>query len=146
MINSFELKCKAILSNELLIRNALIAFLNALNLSIDEIGELKTLVSEGFSNAIIHGYNFDANKDIIFQASYLYDELTLHIIDYGKGIEDITQAQTPHFTSRPDLERVGMGLTIIASLSDSLIIESKSGEGTHLIIQKKVHPHVIIDE
>lgn len=143
MSNSFELKFKASLSNELLARNAVTSFLSPYNLGIDEISEFKTIVSEAVSNAIIHGYKFDASKFVYLKASIYEDEVEIVVKDYGVGIENVKEARVPHYTSRPDLERAGMGLTIIDSLSDSFNITSIPGVGVKLIIKKKFHPVVV---
>ena len=142
MSNSFELKFKATLSNELLARNSLTSFLSPYNLGLDEISEFKTIVSEAVSNAIIHGYKFDSNKYVYMKATIFEDEVEIIIKDYGVGIENVKEARVPHYTSRPDLERAGMGLTIIDSLSDSFNITSIVGVGVKLIIKKKFHPVV----
>ena len=142
MSNCFELKFKATLSNELLARNSLTSFLSPYNLDLDEISEFKTIVSEAVSNAIIHGYKFDSNKYVYLKASIYEDEVEIIIKDYGVGIENVKEARVPHYTSRPDLERAGMGLTIIDSLSDSFNITSIVGVGVKLIIKKKFHPVV----
>lgn len=73
MSNSMELKFKASLSNELLARQAIIAFISPINPTYEEIGEYKTIVSEAVSNAIIHGYHFDASKDVYLKATILDD-------------------------------------------------------------------------
>ena len=142
MSNSFELKFKATLSNELLARNSLTSFLSPYNLGLDEISEFKTIVSEAVSNAIIHGYKFDSNKYVYMKATIFEDEVEIIIKDYGVGIENVKEERVPHYTSRPDLERAGMGLTIIDSLSDSFNITSIVGVGVKLIIKKKFHPVV----
>ncbi|MBE6132010.1 MAG: anti-sigma F factor [Erysipelotrichaceae bacterium] len=137
MSNSMELKFKASISNELLARQALIAFISPLNPTVDEIGEYKTIISEAVSNAIIHGYRFDASKDVFIKATIFEDEVEIIVRDYGVGIKNLEEAKTPHFSSRPDLERAGMGLTIIETLSDSFSISSVEGLGVKLIIRKK---------
>ena len=143
MSNSFELKFKATLSNELLARNSVTSFLSPYNLGLDEISEFKTIVSEAVSNAIIHGYKFDSNKYVYLKASIFEDEVEIIIKDYGVGIENVKEARTPHYTTRPDLERAGMGLTIIDSLSDSFVITSIPGVGVKLLIKKKFHPLLV---
>lgn len=137
MSNSMELKFKASLSNELLARQALIAFISPINPSMEEIGEFKTIISEAVSNAIIHGYQFDASKDVYLKATIYEDEVEIIIRDYGVGIKNLEEARTPHFTTRPDLERAGMGLTIIDTLSDSFSISSVEGMGVKLVVRKK---------
>lgn len=140
-----ELKFKASLSNELLARQAIIAFINPINPSLEEIGEYKTIISEAVSNAIIHGYQFDASKDVYIKATIFEDEVEIIIRDYGIGIKNLEEARTPHFTTRPDLERAGMGLTIIDTLSDSFSISSVEGMGVKLIIRKKFSKNKEID-
>ena len=142
MSNSMELKFKASIGNELLARQALIAFISPLNPTVEEIGEYKTIISEAVSNAIIHGYQFDASKDVFIKATIFEDEVEIIVRDYGVGIKNLEEAKTPHFSTRPDLERAGMGLTIIDSLSDSFNITSIVGVGVKLIIKKKFHPVV----
>ena len=140
MNNEMELKFKATLTNELLARQAIISFISPLNPSFDEVGEIKTIVSEGVSNAIIHGYKFNSSKDVYIKAILFDDGVEIIIKDFGVGFENIKEAKTPHYTSRPDLERAGMGLTIIETLSDSFYIKSVPGMGSKLIIKKKIQP------
>ena len=89
MSNCFEMKFKATLSNELLARNSVTSFLSLYNLGLDEISEFKTIVSEAVSNAIIHGYKFDASKYVYLKASIYDDEVEIIIKDYGVGIENV---------------------------------------------------------
>lgn len=137
MNNSMELKFKATISNELLARQAIIAFISVINPSYEEIGEYKTIISEAVSNAIIHGYQFDASKDVYIKATIYEDLVEIIVRDYGVGIKNLEEAKMPHFTTRPDLERAGMGLTIIETLSDSFSISSIEGMGVKLVIKKK---------
>ncbi|MDY2574930.1 MAG: anti-sigma F factor [Bacilli bacterium] len=146
MSNSMELKFKASISNELLARQAIVAFISPINPTYEEIGEYKTIVSEAVSNAIIHGYQFDASKDIYLKATIYDDEVEIVVRDYGVGIKNLEEARTPHYTTRPDLERAGMGLTIIDTLSDSFSISSVEGMGVKLVIRKKYSLNRINDE
>lgn len=135
-MNNMELRFNASLINEAFARMSVISFITPLNPSLDEISEVKTIVSEAVSNAIIHGYRLDASKEVVIKASIDKDSLTLTISDYGVGIENIEQALKPSFTTRPDLERAGMGLTIIRTLSDEFAIRSVIGMGTKITIKK----------
>ena len=146
MSNSMELKFKASISNELLARQAIVAFISPINPTYEEIGEYKTIVSEAVSNAIIHGYQFDASKDVYLKATIYDDEVEIVVRDYGVGIKNLEEARTPHYTTRPDLERAGMGLTIIDTLSDSFSISSVEGMGVKLVIRKKYSLNRISDE
>ena len=136
-MNKMELRFNASLNNESFARTAVVSFVSILNPSLDEVAEVKTIVSEGVSNAIIHGYKLDASKEIVIKASIEDLCLELEIIDYGVGIENIEDALKPKFTTRPDLERAGMGLTIIQALSDEFSIRSVVGMGTKLYIKKE---------
>lgn len=138
MINKMELKFLATLDNELLARQAVVAFLNSINPTMELIGEVKTIVSEAVSNAIIHGYKFDASKEVYIKAFLDNEFLELNIIDFGVGIKNIEEARRPSYTTRPDLERAGMGLTIIETLSDSFAIKSVENMGVKLIVKKRV--------
>ena len=141
-----ELKFKASISNELLARQAIVAFISPINPTYEEIGEYKTIVSEAVSNAIIHGYQFDASKDVYLKATIFDDEVEIVIRDYGVGIKNLEEARTPHYTTRPDLERAGMGLTIIDTLSDTFSISSVEGMGVKPVIRKKYSLNRINDE
>lgn len=137
-MNEMELKFKANLVNEALARNAVISFISFLNPTMEQISELKTIISEAVSNAIIHGYKLNPERDVIIKAAVDKETLILSIIDYGVGIENIELARKPNYTTRPDLERAGMGLSIIDSLSDDFEIKSVVGMGTKLVIKKNL--------
>lgn len=137
MKNKMELKFAATLENESLARVAVSTFIACLNPTLEEIGEIKTIVSEAVSNAIIHGYNFDSEKFVTLKCELNGSILSITVIDYGKGIKDIEEAKTPHFSTRPDLERAGMGLTIMETLSDSFDIKSVYGMGSKVVIKKE---------
>lgn len=137
-MNEMELKFKANLVNEALARNAVISFVSFLNPTMEQISELKTIISEAVSNAIIHGYKLNPELDVIIKAAVDKETLILSIIDYGVGIENIELARKPNYTTRPDLERAGMGLSIIDSLSDDFEIKSVVGMGTKLVIKKNL--------
>ena len=137
-MNEMELKFKANLVNEALARNAVISFVSFLNPTLEQISELKTIISEAVSNAIIHGYKLNPERDVIIKAAVDKETLILSIIDYGVGIENIELARKPNYPTRPDLERAGMGLSIIDSLSDDFEIKSVVGMGTKLVIKKNL--------
>lgn len=135
-MNTMEVRFSATLMNESFARMVVTSFIAPLNPTMDEISEVKTIVSEAVSNAIIHGYRLDASKEVVMKATLDKDSLTLTISDYGIGIENIELALKPNFTTRPDLERAGMGLTIIQSLSNEFSIRSVIGMGTKITIKK----------
>ena len=146
MINKMEIRFAAISSNEALARLAVATFIAPCNPSLTLLGEIKTIISEGVSNAIIHGYHYDETKEVVIKCVLEDDDLRIQIIDFGVGIEDIDLAKTPHYTTRPDLERAGMGLTIIDTLSDGFCVSSVVDMGTKLTIRKKLHPERVKDE
>ena len=121
--------------NESFARVAVAAFASQLDPTIDEITDVKTAVSEAVTNSIIHGY--DNKENIITVEAYMKDkELTVIISDNGVGIDNVDLARQPLYTSRPDLERSGMGFTVMESFMDSLVVESEKGKGTKIIMKK----------
>lgn len=123
--------------NEGFARVAIAAFVSQLDPTIDELADVKTAVSEAVTNSIIHGYENEKGEIIRIEASIIDNEVSIVVIDYGKGIEDVNKAREPLYTSRPDLERSGMGFTVMETFMDSLRIESEVGKGTRVIMKKK---------
>ena len=136
-----EVSFSATLDNENFARTTVGAFLTPLNPTIDEIIEMKTIVSEAVSNAIIHGYNNNPECHVVIKMEIEDRLVRLVIQDYGKGIENLEQVKTPFYTTAKDLEHAGMGITIIETLADSLEIESVINIGTKLIITKRLKDH-----
>ena len=123
--------------NEGFARVAVAAFVAQLDPTIDEINDVKTAVSEAVTNSIIHGYENKEDGLIRIEAEINENEVTIVIIDKGIGIDDIGQAMEPLYTSRPDLERSGMGFTVMETFMDNLEVESEKGIGTKVVIKKK---------
>lgn len=123
--------------NEGFARVAVAAFIAQLDPTIDEINDVKTAVSEAVTNSIIHGYDNKEDMMIKIEAEISGNEVTIAIIDKGRGIEDIEKAKEPLYTSRPDLERSGMGFTVMETFMDELQVESEMGNGTRVVIKKK---------
>lgn len=123
--------------NEGFARVAVAAFVAQLDPTIDEINDVKTAVSEAVTNSIIHGYENREDGLIRIEAEINESEITIAIIDKGMGIDDIGQAMEPLYTSRPDLERSGMGFTVMETFMDDLEVESEKGIGTRVVIKKK---------
>jgi stage II sporulation protein AB (anti-sigma F factor) len=125
--------------NEGFARVAVAAFASQLDPTIEEISDVKTAVSEAVTNAIIHGY--DSEEDMItIEAIIDGNELTVIVQDSGKGIDDLELAMQPLYTSRPDLERSGMGFTVMETFMDSLEVKSDKGRGTSIIMKKIFNP------
>lgn len=137
MDNEMTLTFLAISENESLARVAVTGFIAQLDPTIDELSEFKTVVSEAVSNAIIHGYEEDGRGIITVHAQRVDDVVTVSVMDKGVGIEDVSQAMEPLFTTKSDMERSGMGFTIMDSFSDQLTVMSKWQEGTTVTFSKK---------
>ena len=123
--------------NEGFARVAVAAFVAQLDPTIDEINDVKTAVSEAVTNSIIHGYENREDGLVRIEAEINGNEVTIVIIDKGIGIDDIKQAMEPLYTSRPDIERSGMGFTVMETFMDDLKVESEKGTGTKVVIKKK---------
>ena len=123
--------------NEGFARVAVAAFVAQLDPTIDEINDVKTAVSEAVTNSIIHGYENREDGLVKIDAEINENEVTLVISDKGIGIDDIGKAMEPLYTSRPDLERSGMGFTVMETFMDELNVESEKGIGTKVVIKKK---------
>lgn len=122
-------------NNEAFARIAVAAFASQLDPTIDEIADIKTAVSEAVTNSIIHGYE-DSQGIVRLHCMIQNNTIIIEISDNGKGIEDISIAKEPLYTSKPNLERSGMGFTIMESFMDELNIESVLNLGTKVTMKK----------
>ncbi|CCQ92557.1 anti-sigma factor (antagonist of sigma(F)) and serine kinase [[Clostridium] ultunense Esp] len=122
-------------NNESFARVVVAAFASQLDPTIEELSDIKTAVSEAVTNAIIHGYEYGEGL-VIVEAVIEKDKIEIIIGDNGKGIEDIDKAMEPFYTSKPDLERSGMGFTVMETFMDELIVESHIGKGTKVKMTK----------
>ncbi len=124
-------------ANEAFARIAVAAFASQLDPTIEEIADIKTSVSEAVTNSIIHAY---PNKDglVKLRAVLLDDEIEIEVSDSGEGIEDVEEAKVPLFTTKGNLERSGMGFTIMENFMDELKVESIVGLGTKITMNKKI--------
>nr|WP_106784585.1 anti-sigma F factor [Lysinibacillus timonensis] len=137
MDNEMTLSFLAISENESLARMAVTSFVAQLDPTIDELSEFKTIVSEAVSNAIIHGYDEDGKGLVTVHAVREGDVISVAVKDEGNGIQDLKQAMEPLFTSKAEMERSGMGFTIMESFADNLQVESEPGVGTVVTFSKK---------
>jgi len=115
--------------NESFVRVVIAAFAARLDPTLEEINEVKTAVSEAVTNSILHAYEGDQGL-IKIKAVVEDKKLWIEISDTGKGIEDIARAREPLYTDKPELERSGMGFTIMENFMDELLVESSPGKGT----------------
>ena len=135
--NEMTLEISSKSNNEAFARVTVAAFASSLDPTIEEIADIKTAVSEAVTNCIIHGY--EGKEGVVKIHSYIIDrELTIEISDTGKGIENVDIAKEPLYTTRADLERSGMGFTIMESFMDELILESILGLGTKVTMVKNI--------
>jgi len=133
--NEMKLEFMSKSQNEAFARVTVAAFAAQNDPTLDEIADIKTAVSEAVTNAIIHAY--DNNFGIVEIIARLYDtKIIIEVIDQGKGIDDIEKARQPLFTSRPELERSGMGFTIMETFMDEVEVESTPGMGTRVKLVK----------
>lgn len=123
-------------SNESFARVVVAAFAAQLDPTLEELSDIKTAVSEAVTNAIIHGYEY-RDGVVILESRISGNEIEIIVEDEGMGIPDIDEALEPFYTSKPNLERSGMGFTVMESFMDSLRIESTKGHGTKVIMTKK---------
>ena len=126
--------------NEAFARTVVAAYITRLDPTLEELADVKTAVSEAVTNAIIHGYNEDEPEKQV-KMKCMYDEnriLTIKIIDEGIGIKNIDKAMQPLYTSKPQMERSGMGFSFMQAFMDSLVVESECGRGTTVTMTKKL--------
>lgn len=135
--NEMKLEFVSKSNNEAFARIAVAAFASQLDPTIEELADIKTAVSEAVTNSIIHGYE-DMEGKVKIECKLLENTIYIEVSDMGKGIEDIELARKPLYTSKPNLERSGMGFTIMESFMDEMNIESIMGMGTKVTMMKKI--------
>ena len=143
MENFMKMEIKALLENVAAVRVAVSSFISNLDITIDELMDVKTAVSEAVTNAIEHGYYkiLDDNSTVIvnmYISSNDYDEIKIEIIDMGIGMDDIELVTTPTYTSKPELEHAGMGFTIMETFMDEISIDSSKDSGTTITLLKRL--------
>lgn len=139
--NKMKLEFLSKSENEAFARIAVATFASQLDPSIEEISDIKTAVSEAVTNSIIHGYE-EKQGNIRIECMLYENSIEIQISDNGKGIENVEQAKAPLYTTKPELERSGMGFTIMESFMDELKIESVVGVGTKITMKKDVNKAV----
>jgi stage II sporulation protein AB (anti-sigma F factor) len=142
--NEMHLNFKALSVNESFARITVAAFISQLDPTMNELTDIKTVVSEAVTNCIIHGYENDSNGDVFITVSYIDNVVDISIRDLGKGIEDIEKAKEPLYTSKPELERSGMGFTIMENFMDEIEIISQPGEGTEIRLRKALQKSAML--
>lgn len=138
--NEMRLEFRAISENEAFARTAVAAFVTQLNPTLEEISDIKTAVSEAVTNAIIHGYDGMAREEnwVWLTCFIKNDVLDVEVRDTGVGIENIEKAMQPLFTTKPELDRSGMGFAFMEAFMDDLEVSSEPGRGTSVHMVKKL--------
>lgn len=141
--------------NEGFARMVVMGFMMDMNPTMDELTDVKTAVSEAVTNAIIHGYEMEesaakmscegeeqTDSERIPQVEMMClregDKLTVMIEDHGVGIGDVEEARQPFFTTKPDMERSGMGFSFMEAFMDEVEVVSKLGKGTRITMSKYI--------
>lgn len=149
MRNEMKLEFMALPANEGMARVAVASFMTSLNPTLEEVEDVKTAVSEAVTNCIIHGYGMPEEGNIENEVAENTPkihitcvtkgkELQVEIRDYGVGIVDIKKAMEPLYTSKPELERSGMGFAFMEAFMDELYVESEFGKGTCVRMKKNL--------
>ena len=135
--NEMKLEFVSKATNESFARITVAAFASQLDPTIEELADIKTAVSEAVTNCIIHAYE-NRQGVIKINAKLKDNQIIIQISDNGKGIENVDIAKEPLYTTKPNLERSGMGFTIMESFMDSMKVESIVGLGTKITLVKTI--------
>lgn len=135
--NEMNLSFSSISENEAFARITVAAFISQLDPLVSDISDIKTAVSEAVTNAVIHGYENEEGIIYIF-CGYKDNTVYIDIWDKGKGIENVEMARQPLYTSKPELERSGMGFTVMETFMDTVNVKSSPGEGTKISMTKSI--------
>lgn len=134
--NKMELTFESKSENEAFARVVVAAFIARLDPTLEEIADIKTAVSEAVTNAIIHGYNNEPGNEVHMSCEVSGKSMEIRVSDQGVGIPDIQKAKEPMYTTKPDMERSGMGFIFMEVFMDSLEIISEVDTGTTIIMRK----------
>ncbi len=135
--NRMNLEFLSLSQNESFARSVAGAFITQLNPTVEELTDVRTAVSEAVTNAIIHGYGGNLGM-VTLECEISGDTCTLRVQDKGVGIPDVELARQPFYTSHPELERSGMGFTLMETFMDEVSVSSHMGEGTTVTMKKTI--------
>ena len=138
MKNELKMTISADIANDAFVRSSVAAFCLPLEPSIDGLEDIKTVVSEAFTNSVIHGYDGDKSKFVDVCVSLEDGKLEIIVKDDGCGIADVERAMQPFFTTKPEQERSGMGFALMSAFMDDMKVESAVGEGTRVVMTKRI--------
>ena len=137
MNNHMYIRFDSLSQNESFARAVAAAFVSQLNPTIEELSDIRTAVSEAVTNAIIHGYE-DSAGEVRMECFVSGDAVTIIVHDDGVGIRDIDLARQPFYTTKPELERSGMGFTVMEAFMEEVTIESSAGHGTTVTMRRRI--------
>ena len=138
MDNWMELTFPSLSVNEGFARSAAAAFAAMLNPTIDELSDLRTAVSEAVTNAIIHAYENRGDGVVTLRCEISEGAIAVTVKDMGCGIQDIDLARRPFYTSKPELERSGMGFAVMEAFTDEMSVLSQLNKGTTVTMRKRM--------
>lgn len=138
--NNMKIEIDSKFDNISVVRVAVTSFISILPISVDELMDIKTSVSEAVTNSIEHGYENSSGKIIVTVklTEDIDNVVSISVKDFGKGIENIELAMTPSYTSKPELEHAGLGFTIMETFMDHIIVDSTINSGTMVTMTKKL--------
>lgn len=138
IVNEMRLEFRSCPENEALARMVISAFIMPLNPTLEQLGDVKTAVSEAVTNSIVHGYR-DTNGSVRMRAQLdAAGCLTVEIIDKGCGMDNVEQARRPFYTTLEESERSGMGFTVMETFMDQVDVFSQPGSGTIVRLKKQL--------
>ena len=138
MNREMKVQMSGILENQALARAITSAYVSQADPTVEELTEVKTAVSEAFSNAAIHGYQNEGGE-VYMEFNFIsHDTIMIKVTDHGIGIEDIARAMEPLFTTDTGQDRSGMGFTVMESFMDKIKVDSRPGQGTTVTMIKKL--------
>lgn len=135
--NEMTLEFESKSQNESFARIVVAAFVAVLDPTMEEIADIKTAVSEAVTNCVIHAYE-DTSGKIRIHCNIVDMKVLIEICDQGAGIEDISKAMEPLYTSKPEMERSGMGFAFMEAFMDELEVSSEAGHGTVVKMTKVI--------
>jgi stage II sporulation protein AB (anti-sigma F factor) len=138
MHNELEIRFLSLSGNEALARAVAVSFAAQMNPGIEELSDIRTAVSEAVTNAIIHGYDQNSDRVVTMQMEIEGEILMVIVRDDGCGIGDIDLARKPFYTSKPELERSGMGFSVMEAFMDSVDVHSAPERGTTVTMRKRI--------